>query len=166
MTPTRPRRPPGKNKCHDKSSLFSLLCGIFPHNPPLSSSISPIPICATNRMRKYLDGGAAMRSGGLHQELNQHHKHSGCCPNSWSGRRLRSSYSIGRSSRHCPRVERPTTMMVTLSMLLLSLFANDSAAFRNQPPLPLLGRASQVATRNCECHVFIFCLLSLQIAKL
>mmetsp|Transcript_23015 Transcript_23015/g.40393 ORF Transcript_23015/g.40393 Transcript_23015/m.40393 type:complete len:268 (-) Transcript_23015:633-1436(-) len=95
-------------------------------------------------MRKYLDGGAA-KSGGLHQ-VNQHHNRGGCCPNSWSGRRLRSSG--GRSSRHCPRVERPTTMMVTLSMLLLSMFANDGAAFRNQPPLPLMGRASQVATRN------------------
>eukprot|EP00571_Detonula_confervacea_P014764 CAMPEP_0172298878 /NCGR_PEP_ID=MMETSP1058-20130122/1327_1 /TAXON_ID=83371 /ORGANISM="Detonula confervacea, Strain CCMP 353" /LENGTH=447 /DNA_ID=CAMNT_0013008173 /DNA_START=126 /DNA_END=1470 /DNA_ORIENTATION=+ len=104
-------------------------------------------------MKKYSDGGVARQD-----RLNQHHKgDGGCCPNSLSGRRLRSSSDKSKSSRHhCPSVvERPTrTVVVTLSMLLLlSLFANDCVAFRNQLPLPT-GRASQVATRNS--HNFPF----------
>ena len=76
-----------------------------------------------------------------------------------SGRRGRRSNDTGNIG-HYPAtiIERPTPMLVTtLSMLLLSFFANDSVAFMNAQPVlhhQLGGTCRGAMKRNTHCESF------------
>mmetsp|Transcript_25657 Transcript_25657/g.46447 ORF Transcript_25657/g.46447 Transcript_25657/m.46447 type:complete len:245 (+) Transcript_25657:94-828(+) len=99
------------------------------------------------------DTAATTKSDDL-QEPNQRGHGGRCCYRSsrasGSGHLLLRGGSRSRNnnnSRRCSSViEQPTaTLIAALSILLLSLLADDCVAFRHQPSLPLLGRVARIA---------------------
>jgi len=115
----------------------------------------------SNRMAstKNSDTAATTKSGDLQEPNQRGHCGRCCCPSSrasCSGRLLLLGGSRSRNNNNKSRcssvVEQPTaTLIAALSILLLSLLADDGVAFRHQPSLPLLGRVARIANyRICE----------------
>mmetsp|Transcript_24071 Transcript_24071/g.52029 ORF Transcript_24071/g.52029 Transcript_24071/m.52029 type:complete len:321 (-) Transcript_24071:1158-2120(-) len=109
----------------------------------------------SNRMAstKNSDTAATTKSGDLQEPNQRGHCGRCCCPSSrasCSGRLLLLGGSRSRNNNNKSRcssvVEQPTAKLIAaLSILLLSLLADDGVAFRHQPSLPLLGRVARIA---------------------